>query len=603
MDAVVTTRTLTLLGIDTAAHSIGVLAPGVQLESFDKGPDNRALLQLQSGIKGKLGEMGQAGVSRTSYDKLAAFAEGGVISDPDALLVAMRVAERDLHHHQRELLASAEGVTRPVPAIEDARLVELFESHRADFANNHVDALPTAYLAKGERASNPRDGFAPIIEDKTGTEVLWMRCPSDLGGLASVVTPYWMDGSVGMVIYRNERVGVVGAIQVTGAVRNDWNSLQRGAYMSLGGVMAEGMTLDQALPTVVDKANDMIKWEVINELLGADVQLGPAKSLLVYASEKYAALTIHAIVMRFLGIYIGGNDQGVYQSEAALLSAMAPRNFAGNRMADPIYRGRVPSPYTAGGVNEWLLLALREHVGDMRAPVAFQGYGGVGAPLVDMAIRQGLNISAIMDSDVAALKRAGKDINRHGFGAVPLLFDVSGARERLGGDDARLRDMVAEAERARFTLVEQGGLAGCLEKLRIMDRIPRLVSTNANAHVVGSNELDFAKTYDVAGFVGGANNPLTRESLAQRAVNHNIFIPWGPMINPMGALVVLADALGLSSERIEEANLRLRGLFYRSLAAHRRGVSPLHDGKEMVAATWNPKLSDGRAIGPRYGTA
>ncbi len=509
----------------------------------------------------------------------------------------LRVAQRSIAEHQGRLTAQADAATKPLFGVDDPRVQDLFGSHERDFRANEVQMLPSAYLLD---LPNPREGFAPIRERKTGLEVLWASKPEDLGDLAVDVQHYWMPGSVGMVLWREaERARALGAIMMTGLARNSWNAIKQGGYFCLGGVMCEGGI---ALGDLVDKANDMIKWEVINRILGRDTELGPGKSLVLAGQYKFASLALHGVVERFLGSYIGGNDEGVGPDEAALLSALAQFNFAGNAVAERRMRGRFPSPYTAGGVNQFLLRTLQDHVGDLRAPIAFQGFGGVGSTLIELAIQQGLNIAGIIEGDVNALRRAARLLKeKGGMSDVPLILDVDGTRLLCKGDGAKVDAQIREAEAANFTIVSQGGLAACLRELKRLGRKPVVGSPNAHAHVITQEVLDTAKELEMAAFIGGANNPFQFQHLAAIAVAMNILVSWGPMANPLGAQVVLADALGMTPFEIEMSTLRLNDLFDRSLAAHRRGVSPLEDGQEMVAESWNPKLLDGRAIGPRYG--
>lgn len=549
---------------------------------------------LQSGIPGlvKAAHAGTLTVNVRGVLDRAATDQIGSIPEGD-LLHALRVLQRLRDLGRLGYFLMEEGLKPKVwPAIDDPNLKALFDRQR------FADRLPREGFLVEMR--NP--GFDPFTTPGGG-EVLWITSPADLGGLGDAVAPYWSGDPLGMVLYRNRRLESVGAIMVYGAMQNHWNTIHSGGWQSLGGVMCfSGQPLGTSLATVTDKAMAMIKWMPIQARLARlghpeshSVNLGPAKSICLFKAHeslrpeqvlarKYGALAFHARMMRLHGIYIGGNDEGVGEAEAGLIASLAPKNFAGAPTSFPKYRGRFPSPYTGDGVTEALLVALEHHVGDLNAPIVMLGYGGVGQRMTQNAIALGLNVTAVVETNLESLLRAHKS----GTPAENCFFLIEGRGDAIQGQ-------VDQARSLGFQVAEN--LVDALDKMGEV----AVVCPNGGAHAITREVLETAHRKGIRALVGAANNLFAEDNLAWLALQYDILVFHDSTINSLGATVVLADAIALTDVAMERHVLAIgEEAFYALCEGHRKGIPPLFLGLAEAGKLWNRFRDEGLAIGARY---
>ncbi|MDO8526928.1 MAG: hypothetical protein Q7T03_04475, partial [Deltaproteobacteria bacterium] len=306
-----------------------------------------------------------------------------------------------------------------LPAYQSEALAGIFES-----VTFSATALPDMAVM-----ANPADGFAPT-RLASGTEVLWVSNPDELGAsLASRIAPVWNNG-LGMALYRNREENCMGSIFIHGAMKAPWSAHGTDAWHSLGGIMAfSGVSFGDAIEMVVGKGYAMTpKWRFIDRSLAAVghptlTDLGGGKAIVVHGptdEDKEHGVVMSAEVADALGIYISGPDQNMDDAWCGKYAARAPRNFVGSSMAEGKYRGIKPSQHTARAVFRGIEVVCEELIGG-RPPIFFEGYGGVGRVMVARAIEENFPISGLSDIVVSPLLGVQRSLP-----SLPLFLNAAG---------------------------------------------------------------------------------------------------------------------------------------------------------------------------------
>jgi hypothetical protein len=575
--------------VTAAARSLGVLAANQPVTSLNMSNDGLAVLQAAlPDLTAKLSAMHRgpsADVLRVLED---AAGEGIRTMRAGALVHALQVARQHSDEGGIALVeAEVTGEEEVKVAYDDPILDEFFSFH--SFSGTASSNLSSIHESGHSRTFK--------ID---ATEGVWVTRLEGFGPMRSLLEDIWVEGARGVLVYRNPRTRSVGIISVVGTVRTPWAD---NLMHSLGGVMALTKSLKKGSRAAVEKSVDMIKWMAIQLRLnrlnpgnlsspGRQVGLGPGKSIVMYdpARGKSAALAIHAQVMKEFALYIGGNDEGVGVEEASLISAIAPRKFAGHAVAD--FAGFFPSLHTADGVFEALLVAIEEHINDRHAPCAILGYGGVGSRIAANMELGSIRVSGIIDGNAKNLKRAA---SRHA--GVPLVFSLAGAAQLFQAGSAQYANHVAMARSAGFIIARD--LVDALENPRLQGT--RLLSDNGGPNSISREYLEWAKDNQIGATVGGANNPFADPALAALAVNGNHLVYDPRFINSLGATAVLGLVLDFGPALMQQHIMAIREeskWFYEM--GHAKGISPSDLGMVLMAQLWNEMLDRGEASGPRY---
>jgi len=475
-----------------------------------------------------------------------------------------------------------------VPAIQSELVESLFSSHL--FRDGE---LPNLAIAK-----NPADGFDPTrLAD--GTEALWISNPAQLGiPVGARLSPLWQNG-LGLIVFRNAPLQIVGGIFVNGAIRNPWNEIGKDAFQCLGGIMLfsddpkEIKSAEQLLADAIRKSNAMkdkfqfIDLNLEDERIPARTLLGGGKSSAAHpAGEKGRrdAVRVTASVAAPIGIYISGSDQNMTGALCTYFAECAPKNFMGAANHPiPTYGGMAdPSPWTALGVYHAFKTVRRKIFNQVRIPVFFQGAGNVGIPLVNHIRKDGHPISGIIDTRLEALE----GIRAMGIDAPLFLQLPDGAPEP---DRKRLQD-------ANIRVVR-----GLVEALQ---QAPETVvfSPNAGPHPITMEVAEYLASSKVRAIVGAANNVLDTvdgsiEPVANFLQEHGIYSGNDSETNQMGALSVTVQRIGMNRELLERAAQGVGARTLQAIEAFSRGIPPQLARDRAAAKRYNQMLLDGRAVG------
>ncbi|HSA59724.1 MAG TPA: hypothetical protein VLJ37_08580 [bacterium] len=477
-----------------------------------------------------------------------------------------------------------------VPAFRSPLIQDLFAAHT--FQSGVLPNLATM--------ENPADGFTPT-RISSGTEVLFLPRAADLGAaLAPALTPLWENG-LGLVLYRNQEAQVLGAIFLHGAIRNEWNAIQNGAFQCLGGIMLfsddprENKSEAALIADVVRKSTAMTtKWQFIDanlEAIGHPVltNLGGGKATASHpASEKGRrdAVAVTASVARELGIYISGSDQNMTPGLCTYFSEIAPFNFMGAKdHLFPTYAGMGdPSPLTARGVYEALRTTRQKLLSGHKGPIFFQGYGNVGTPMVRFAVQDGHSISGIMDIDVNKLAAARRD------GIKAPLFLQVGAK--------------SDIDPALLSAVQENNITIVAELSSALAQAPEttIFSPNAGPHPITQEVAEYLANSEVRAVIGAANNVIDTvggsiEPLASLLQSKGIFVPNDSETNQMGALSVTVRRIGLNEDGLLRAAVGVGSLTELSLASFRSHTAPQIARDREAKRRFNRLVRDGRAVG------
>lgn len=479
----------------------------------------------------------------------------------------------------------------PVPAVPAYQS----EALSALFARNPISATTLPNMAT---MANPADGFGPT-RLASGTEVLWISSPSQLG--IPDMAPLWQNG-LGLVVYRNEARHCMGAIFVHGAMKTTWSTYGPEAWHSLGGIMAfSGFAFEQAIEMVLGKGYAMTpKWRHIDKSLKAVghpnlTHLGGGKAILIHGpgdEEKRGGVAVSAEVVDAIGIYISGPDQNMDPSWCGEFAKRAPRNFVGSGEAQERYRGIKPSKHTARGVFRGLKVVCEELIGDS-PPIFFEGYGGVGKVMAALAVENGFPISGLVDVVVDPLLGLRKALP-----SVPLFLNAKATEENFGPQ--RREEEMRKAGEAGIHVVES-----LTEALRLAPST-RILSPNAGPHPITMEAADYLITSAIRAVVGSTNNMLglvkgSPNTVAWRLMQNGIFAPNDSRINRIGAMACVIDVIGLDrSVGLARQILQVGEDVREEIKAYRKGVPPQIYSDALAAEEWNLALDEGLAMGGRF---
>jgi len=477
-----------------------------------------------------------------------------------------------------------------VPAHQSPLIADYFAAQQ--FTSGVLPNLATA--------QNPADGFSPT-RISNGTEVLFIPQPALLPSvLGDPLTPLWEKG-LGLVLFQNPVAQVLGAIFLHGAIQNEWNAIQAGAYQCLGGVMLFSDHAREAksdltlIADVVRKSTAMTtKWMFIDpnlEGIGHPTltNLGGGKSTASHpAGDKGRrdAVQVTASVAKELGIYISGSDQNMNAGLCNYFAEVAPFNFMGaSAHIFPTYGGMGdPSPLTARGVFEAIKTANKNLFGKSKMPIFFQGFGNVGAPVVRLAAEEGHRVSGIIDIDVEKLIQA-----RHEGFNCPLFLQIS-------PNTPVSPELMGKVTGAQITIV--ASLTEALEQASET----AIFSPNAGPHPLTGEVVDYLANSEIHAVVGAANNVFDTvdgsiEPLARKLQARGIFVPNDSETNQMGALSVTVQRIGLNADGLIRAAINVGSLTELSWEAFQRGIPPQIARDEAAKRRFNRLVREGRAVG------
>lgn len=481
-------------------------------------------------------------------------------------------------------------VTGVVPAHQSAIIADYFSAQ--NFTGGVLPNLATA--------QNPGDGFSPT-RIANGTEVIFVPRPNLLPSvLGEPLAPLWENG-LGLVIYRNLDTQVLGAIFLHGALKNQWNAIQNGAYQCLGGIMLfsdharEAKSDITLIGDVVRKSTAMTtKWMFIDgnlEAIGHPVlaSLGGGKSTASHPAGPQGrrdAVQVTASVARELGIYISGADQNMDAGLCNYFSEIAPFNFMGAKEhLFPTYGGMGdPSPLTARGVFEAIKAARQKIFGDQKPAIFFQGYGNVGAPVVQLAVADGHSVAGIIDIDADKLVQARRD------GIQGQLF------LQVSSNAIMSPELLRKVNEHDMTIVTS--LTAALESAPET----AIFSPNAGPHPITQEVADYLARSEIRAVIGAANNVFDTikgsiDPLADLLQSKGIFVPNDSETNQMGALSVTVQRIGMDPEGLIRAAINVGSLTELSWEAFKRGIPPQRARDEAAKRRFNRLVAEGLAVG------
>jgi hypothetical protein len=510
------------------------------------------------------------------------------------------------------------------------------------------------------RMENPENGFDPF-KFPDGSQVVWIEGPSAYPSPLNERLATTWNNALGAVLVANPQMDALGLIVMHGAMKNHWAPDAAGSspvWRGLGGMMAFpkaippsrdlhpllnylGIASSEAdfdltrlspehqafvnLLGAAEKVNGKAlgmtpKWRFIDQALegiGLTTRtgLGGMKSVVLHApndAAKEQAVRMMAQVARTLGIYISGGDEGTARGPwTDIFAEIAPMNMGGSKNSHPLLQGHYPSEYTAQGVFAGLQHYLREEFTDpRRAPIFFQGTGGVGGHVIRFALDHGYSVSGVTEIKASDLVKMRDQTREQGFRDISFIWDRRAAREALDSETFEKEKAIAEAEGLFIAddLVESLQLASRERTMRgLASRIP-ILSLNATSHQVSIERLEEFRRLGVQAIIGGANNMLELDDqgsylpTALQAVQLGINIPNDSALNRMGATIVLANALGINDAQAAALAEWVGAYSFREFQlGHLKGIPPQVYSDRIAHAAWDHLLDLGEAKGGRFG--
>jgi hypothetical protein len=404
---------------------------------------------------------------------------------------------------------------------------------------------------------------------------------------------------LGLILYRNTDLDVVGAIYLHTAIRNPWSAISRDAWQCLGGIMVfsddahENKDAITFLEDVVRKSTAMTdKFQFIDENLSAIghdrlAWLGGGKATASHpAGEagRMSAVMVTATVAASLGIYISGSDQNMTTALCTRFAERAPRNFMG-AMYHPIanYGGLGdPSPCTALGVYHAFKTVRRELFADRLVPVFFQGFGNVGTPMVRHISSDRHPIAGIIDTSFAKLLSA-----REKGITAPLFLQVSPTE--------RIPDL-GKVNGADITIV-----TSLIEALSLAPET-EILSPNAGPHPITMEVAIALSNSNVRAIVGATNNTLAMEGgsvepVANFLQQHGIYNGNDSEGNQVGAASVVIRNIGADESLMERLAQGVEVQTRLGIRAFRDGIPPQLARDRAARRRYAKFYRDGRATG------
>lgn len=509
------------------------------------------------------------------------------------------------------------------------------------------------------RMENPGDGFS-AFKLPDGTHAIWIGSPSAFPGVIGERLATTWSGALGAVLVANPTIDALGLIVMHGARKNNWapdaRSHKQPVWRGLGGMMAftrsipptrdldpllqamnlglaQGFQFEQLSPEqqaavnllgaaeiTNGKAKGMgPKWLYIDRTLQMNgysyntrTGLGGMKSVVLHApgdTAKTQAVYMMAQVAKTLGIYISGGDEGTARGPwTDMFATIAPNNMAGSKNSNPLIRGFYPSPHTAEGVFQGLLRYLQGiGAGAKDRSILFQGVGGVGEVVLRKAIQGGLEVAGATNMTVEELV-AMRDFSktRPEYKDVAWMWDRAAARKGLEADIFASQELLAMKEGLIIIEGLESAIVGASHARLQAGKSSDIsfLSPNATSHQLSPRLLDLFYNYGGEAVVGGANNVFELDGngsyrpAAEHALSKGISVPTDSRINQMGAMVVLANALGINEAKAQTlAESVGRQVFEEHLEAHEKGIPPQVKSDTEAQEFWHIYKNAGEAIG------